>query len=95
MTGKLLRNALLFFLLSLTASLGAANAETLVLAGGTVYSSPDAARLADAVVVTSNGVIIAIGSRFGRCMRTYLLGRATPGGVLTVTVTVPHACGRA
>ena len=51
-------------LLSLTTAFGAAaNAQTLVLVGGNVYPSPDAAPLADAVVVTSNGVITAIGSR--------------------------------
>ena len=38
-------------------------AQTLALVGGSVYASPDAAPLADAVVVTSNGVITAIGSR--------------------------------
>ena len=40
-----------------------ANAQTLVLVGGKVYASPEAASLADAVVVTANGVIAAIGSR--------------------------------
>jgi imidazolonepropionase-like amidohydrolase len=39
----------------------AANAQTLVLQGGKVYPSPDAAPLGDAVVVTSGGVITAIG----------------------------------
>jgi imidazolonepropionase-like amidohydrolase len=62
MTGKLL-HSVLFFLLSLTTPFSTAKAETLVLAGGNVYPSPDAAPLADAVVVTSNGVITAIGSR--------------------------------
>ena len=41
----------------------AANAQTLALVGGNVYASPDAAPLADAVVITSDGVITAIGSR--------------------------------
>jgi imidazolonepropionase-like amidohydrolase len=63
MTGKLLRTALFLFLFSLTVPFGAASAETLVLAGGNVYPSPDAVPLADAVVVTSGGVITAIGSR--------------------------------
>ena len=40
-----------------------ASAQTLALVGGSVYASPDAAPLADAVVLTSNGVITAIGSR--------------------------------
>jgi len=63
MIGNFLRTALCFFLLALTTSFSAANAETLVLAGGTVYSSPDAAPLADAVVIATDGVITAIGSR--------------------------------
>jgi imidazolonepropionase-like amidohydrolase len=36
-------------------------AQTLVLRGGTLYPSPDAAPVADAVVVVSDGVISAIG----------------------------------
>ena len=53
-----------FVLLAATVGTGAtANAQTLALVGGNVYASPDAAPLADAVVVTSNGVITAIGSR--------------------------------
>ncbi|MBR1213380.1 amidohydrolase family protein [Bradyrhizobium sp. JYMT SZCCT0180] len=40
-----------------------AGAETLALAGGRVYASPDAAPLVDAVVVTTDGIITAIGSR--------------------------------
>lgn len=63
MIGNFLRTALCFFLLALTAPFSAANAETLVLAGGTVYSSPDAAPRADAVVIATDGVITAIGSR--------------------------------
>jgi imidazolonepropionase-like amidohydrolase len=39
----------------------AASAETLVLKGGTLIGSPDAAPLADAVVVTTDGVIRAAG----------------------------------
>jgi imidazolonepropionase-like amidohydrolase len=62
--GNLRRAARFLFLLGAAASsCVAANAQTLVLAGGSVYKSPDAAPLADAVVVTSDGVITAIGSR--------------------------------
>jgi len=41
---------------------GTAHAQALALVGGTVYTSPDAAAMADAVVIASNGVITAIGS---------------------------------
>jgi imidazolonepropionase-like amidohydrolase len=41
----------------------AANAQTVALVGGNLYASPDAASLPDAVVLSSNGVITAIGSR--------------------------------
>jgi imidazolonepropionase-like amidohydrolase len=58
MIGKLFRTALFFLGFS-----AAAHAQTLVLAGGTVYSSPDAAALADAVVVVTGGAITAIGHR--------------------------------
>jgi imidazolonepropionase-like amidohydrolase len=40
-----------------------ANAQTLALVGGSVYASPDATPLPDAVVVTTGGAITAIGSR--------------------------------
>jgi imidazolonepropionase-like amidohydrolase len=64
MIGNLLRVALLFFLAgSVVCSGAAANAQTLVLTGGSVYASPDAAALPDAVVVTSGGVISAVGRR--------------------------------
>ena len=64
MIGNLLRTALFLCLLAATAGTGAtANAQTLALAGGKVYASPDATPLDDAVVVTTNGVITAIGSR--------------------------------
>ena len=64
MIGNLLRAALFLFLLAAAAGIGAtANAQTLALVGGKVYASPDAAPLDDAVVVTANGVITAIGSR--------------------------------
>src|SRR6202051_3123750 len=62
--GNLRRPALFLFLFGLAISSGvAANAQTLVLTGGNVIKSPDAAPLADAVVVTPNGVLPAIGSR--------------------------------
>jgi imidazolonepropionase-like amidohydrolase len=64
MIGNLLRTALLCFLLGGPSCFSAtANAQTLVLLGGSVYASPDAAPLPDAVVVASGGVITAIGSR--------------------------------
>jgi imidazolonepropionase-like amidohydrolase len=64
MIGNLLRAALFHGLLAAAIGIGAtANAQTLVLVGGKVYASPDAAPLDDAVVVTANGVITAIGSR--------------------------------
>ena len=64
MNGNYLRLALCFFFLSWTAGTSApANAQKLALVGGSVYASPDAALLPDAVIVTSNGVITAIGSR--------------------------------
>jgi imidazolonepropionase-like amidohydrolase len=64
MIRNLFRAALSLFLFSLAACFSvAANAQTLALAGGRVYPSPDAAPLLDAVVLTSGGVIIAIGSR--------------------------------
>ena len=43
-------------------SVGIADAETLVLRGGNVYTSPDAAPLANAVVVATDGVVSAVGS---------------------------------
>lgn len=64
MIGNLFRTAHFLLLLGSAMTFGAAaNAQTLVLAGGTLYPSPDAAPLADAIVLTSNGVITAIGSR--------------------------------
>jgi imidazolonepropionase-like amidohydrolase len=62
MIGKLLRTALCAFALGGSAC-ATASAQTLALVGGRVYASPDAAPLPDAVVMTSNGVITAIGSR--------------------------------
>src|SRR6185437_1893936 len=43
-------------------SVGIADAETLVLRGGNVYTSPDAVPLANAVVVATDGVVSAVGS---------------------------------
>jgi imidazolonepropionase-like amidohydrolase len=64
MIGNLPRTALFLCLLATTAGIGAtANAQTLALVGGKVYASPDAAPLDDAVVLTANGIIAAIGSR--------------------------------
>jgi imidazolonepropionase-like amidohydrolase len=64
MIGNLLRVALFCFLLGGSGCVSAtASAQTLVLLGGSVYASPDAAPLPDAVVVISSGVITAIGSR--------------------------------
>src|SRR5258708_21906543 len=64
MIRHLLRSAFFLSLLgSAACSSVAANAQALVLLGGTVYPAPDAAPLLDAVVVASDGVITAIGSR--------------------------------
>jgi imidazolonepropionase-like amidohydrolase len=60
MNGITFRAALAFFLLIW---MSGANAQTLALVGGKVYASPDAAPLDDAVVVTTDGVIAAIGRR--------------------------------
>jgi imidazolonepropionase-like amidohydrolase len=58
MIGNLFRTALFFLGFS-----AAAHAQTLVLVGGTVYPSPDAAALPDAVVVVTGAAITAIGHR--------------------------------
>jgi len=64
MIGNLFRAALFHGLLAAAAGIGAtATAQTLALVGGKVYASPDAAPLDDAVVLTANGIITAIGSR--------------------------------
>ncbi|MCK1512578.1 amidohydrolase family protein [Bradyrhizobium sp. 190] len=64
MIGNLFRAALFLCLLAAAAGISAtANAQTLALVGGKVYASPDAMPLDDAVVITANGVIAAIGSR--------------------------------
>ena len=64
MIGNLLRTALCCFILGGTGCFSAtASAQTLVLLGASVYASPDAAPLPDAVVTTSGGVITAVGGR--------------------------------
>jgi imidazolonepropionase-like amidohydrolase len=60
MIGNLLRAALFCLLLTFGTT---ANAQTLALVGGRVYASADAAPLSDAVVVTTAGIITAIGTR--------------------------------
>jgi imidazolonepropionase-like amidohydrolase len=45
------------------AASNAGNAQTIALVGGTVYLSPTAAPIADAVVVASSGVITMVGKR--------------------------------
>ena len=63
MIGSFLRAALVFVVLGASAAFsGAAKAQALVLKGATVYASPEAAPLSDAVVLTSGGVITRIGS---------------------------------
>ncbi|MES5488861.1 amidohydrolase family protein [Bradyrhizobium sp. INPA03-11B] len=59
MTGTWLRVAL--FLIGSAVASVAAHAETMVLRGGTLYTSADAAALPDAVIVISDGVISAVG----------------------------------
>jgi imidazolonepropionase-like amidohydrolase len=61
MIHNLLRAALFIFLVGGVA--GSVSAQTVALTGGSVYASPEAAPLADAVVIATNGVITAIGSR--------------------------------
>jgi len=61
MIRHLLRIALLPFLIG--GACGFAHAQTVALTGGTVYTSPEAAPLADAVVLVSNGVIAAVGAK--------------------------------
>ena len=62
MIANWLRTALVLSLLGLGVLRGeAANAQTLVLRGGSIYASPEAAPLSDAVVVISGGVISAVG----------------------------------
>ena len=62
--GHWLRPALFFFFFGWAACFSAAaNAQALALVGGSVYASPDAAPLSDAVVLVSGGTITAIGRR--------------------------------
>lgn len=64
MTGHFLRATLFAFALGgAVCATAAASAQTLALVGGSVYASPDAAPLADAVVVATGGTITVIGSR--------------------------------
>lgn len=60
MTRKWLRNAFLSLVFVLAAGV-AAQAQTLVLKGGSVYAAPDATPIAEAVVVTMAGAITAVG----------------------------------
>jgi imidazolonepropionase-like amidohydrolase len=62
MIRNLLRVALFSVVCSAACS-NTANAQTLALVGGSVYASPDATPIPDAVVVTSGGAITAIGGR--------------------------------
>ena len=62
MITNLLRAALLHGLLSVFAG-ATANAQTLAIVGGKLYTSPEAAVLDDAVVLATDGVITAVGSR--------------------------------
>jgi imidazolonepropionase-like amidohydrolase len=61
MIGNLLRVALFGFL-AVGASTSA-SAQTVALTGGSVYASPEAAPLADAVIIATDGVITAIGAK--------------------------------
>lgn len=60
---RLFRAALLYGLLAAVGFGAAAHAQTLALVGGKLYASPEATALEDAVVVATDGVITAIGSR--------------------------------
>src|SRR4051812_36710909 len=60
MTHHWLGAALLSCVLAVATGAGV-QAQTLVLKGGSLYASPDAAPISDAVVVTSAGVITAVG----------------------------------
>jgi imidazolonepropionase-like amidohydrolase len=56
-----LRIALFIGLVGSLVNPGAADAETVVLRGGSLYASPDAAPLPDAVIVMTDGIISAVG----------------------------------
>ncbi|WGR91658.1 amidohydrolase family protein [Bradyrhizobium sp. ISRA443] len=61
MTRIWLRTALLLGLLGSAAITATAHAETVVLRGGNLYASPDAAPLLNSVIVMTDGVISAVG----------------------------------
>ncbi len=61
MIGTWLRAALFLGLVGSAVLSGTANADTVVLRGGSVYTSPDAAPLPDAAIVMTDGVISAVG----------------------------------
>jgi len=61
MTGTWLRTALFLGLIGSAAIPAAGQADTVVLRGGSVYASPDAAVLPDAVIVMIDGVISTVG----------------------------------
>jgi imidazolonepropionase-like amidohydrolase len=61
MIRNLLRAA--FFLFVVGEACATATAQTVALTGGSVYAAPEAAPLTDAVIIATNGVITAIGSR--------------------------------
>jgi imidazolonepropionase-like amidohydrolase len=64
MIGNFLGTALFSLLVSSATTVSvAANAQTLALVGGKVYPLPDATPISEAVVLASNGIIIAVGSR--------------------------------
>lgn len=64
MIGNWLRATLFLLFFSVPACFSIpAYAQTLALVGSSVYASPDAAPLSDAVILTSGGIITAIGSR--------------------------------
>ncbi|MEH2502238.1 imidazolonepropionase-like amidohydrolase [Bradyrhizobium sp. AZCC 1578] len=64
MNGNLVRLAFCFFAVIGASSVpGSARAQMLALVGGSVYASPDAAPLADAVILIANGAIAAVGTR--------------------------------
>ena len=59
MSASRIRAALALGLIGSVACFGVALAETMVLRGGTLYASPDAAPLTNATVVIQDGVIDA------------------------------------
>ncbi|MEH2590572.1 imidazolonepropionase-like amidohydrolase [Bradyrhizobium sp. AZCC 1721] len=63
MNGNLVRLAFCFFAIGASSVPGSARAQMLALVGGSVYASPDAAPLADAVILIANGAVAAVGTR--------------------------------